>query len=163
MLALLGLLAVAGYQNRDKLGELLGQLTGGGAAGGAGNNSLPGQQAGSGAPAGGAAGGGILGGLGGILGGLLGQAPSPAQTSGGLRDIVNSFNEHGHADTVGSWVQPGSNKPVQTSELEEALGSDTIDALAEKTGLSRDDILSRLSTVLPSAVDGLTPGGRLPS
>ena len=31
MTALLGLLAVAGYQNRDKIGEMLKDLTGGGA------------------------------------------------------------------------------------------------------------------------------------
>src|SRR3712207_7967263 len=58
MTALLGLLAIAGYQNRDKLSEMIGGL-GGGASGGA-SGGLPGGL------------GGLLGGLGGAgAGGLL--------------------------------------------------------------------------------------------
>lgn len=41
MTALLGLLALAGYQNRDKLGELLKGVTGPGAQPGAGNQPGP--------------------------------------------------------------------------------------------------------------------------
>jgi uncharacterized protein YidB (DUF937 family) len=38
-----------------------------------------------------------------------------------------------------------------------------ISHLTEQTGLSRDEILSRLSRELPNAVDQYTPEGRLPS
>ena len=55
MTALLGLLALAGYQNRDKLGELLKGVTGNDAQPGAGNQQGP------------------LGGLLGNLGGALGR------------------------------------------------------------------------------------------
>ena len=68
MTALLGLLAIAGYQNRDKIGEILGNLTKGGST--------------AGAPAGGGT-ANLPGGLGGLLagtsvGGLL---------NGGLRSL----------------------------------------------------------------------------
>ena len=43
------------------------------------------------------------------------------------------------------------------------LCSDTIDEIAAKTGLSRAELLSRLQSVLPTAVDKLTPEGRLPT
>ncbi len=68
MTALLGLLAIAGYQNRDKISEMLGGLGQGGASPapghGAGTSSLPGQAD--------PQGGGLGGGLGGLLGGLGG-------------------------------------------------------------------------------------------
>jgi uncharacterized protein YidB (DUF937 family) len=38
-----------------------------------------------------------------------------------------------------------------------------IDMLVKQTGLSREELLSRLSKVLPEAVDKLTPDGRLPA
>jgi uncharacterized protein YidB (DUF937 family) len=60
----------------------------------------------------------------------------------------------------------GSNRPQQEvaePQLADALGGDTIDALAKQTGLSREELLSRLRSVLPTAVDKLTPQGRLPT
>ena len=59
MLALLGLLAVAGYQNRDKLAEMLGRITNA--------PGSPNQPPGTRPPAGGL--GGLLGNLGGVIGG----------------------------------------------------------------------------------------------
>jgi len=40
---------------------------------------------------------------------------------------------------------------------------DTIEQLTSQTGLSRDELLSRFKSVLPMAVDKLTPQGRLPT
>ena len=81
MTALLGLLAVLGYQNRDKIGEILGGL---------GKSGDPNQKE--------------QGGLGGLL-----------------------------------------------------------DTLAKQTGLSRDELLDRLTRELPQAVDKFTPQGRVPT
>ena len=154
MLALLGLLAVAGYQNRDKLGELLGGVTG------AGNNNTPAApDAGDAAPPQ-ASGGGLLDN---ILGGVFGKGTGSGDVRGGLGDLLDQFNGGGQGDVAKSWVERGPNRDVGSSELENALGKDTIDALTRQTGLSRDELLSRLRTVLPTAVDGLTPEGRLPT
>src|SRR3954454_11136043 len=80
MTALLGLLAVAGFQNRDKLAEMLGGLGSGSSnpgGQGTGQGQVSGQQ-GSGGLGGlvgsltGGGGGGLGGGLGGLLGGLGG-------------------------------------------------------------------------------------------
>jgi uncharacterized protein YidB (DUF937 family) len=163
MLALLGLLAVAGYQNRDKLGELLGGVTG------AGGGNAPDPQGGRlGSPASGgpqATGGGGLGGLlGGLFGGAAGGgAPGGGDIQGGLGDLLDQFNGRGQGETAKSWVERGPNRDVEAGALEETLSSDTIDALARQTGLSREELLSRLKTVLPTAVDKLTPEGRLPT
>lgn len=148
MVALLGLLAVAGYQNRDKLGEMLGGL---------GNQSNdPNRPAGAGA-------GGGLGDLLGGLGGALGGAASGGSLSGGLGDLVDKFRQNGLGDKADSWVRTGDNAPVAPADLETTLGEDTITELTQKTGLSRAELLERLAKTLPDAVNHLTPDGRLPT
>ena len=151
MVALLGMLAVAGYQNRDKLGAMLGGMGGGNQAGGAG----PGGQS-----AGGLGGmlGGALGGTGGGMGGGLGSI-----LSGGLGDLVDRFNGAGQGQKAQSWIGTGDNEPIKPTDLERTLGEDTINELQEKTGLSRQDLLERLSKTLPEAVNQFTPDGRIPS
>ncbi|MFL5023163.1 MAG: YidB family protein [Microvirga sp.] len=152
MTALLGLLAVAGFQNRDKIAEMLGGLTSnpGGAPGGPGH-----QQGGAGSLGG-------LGGLGGLLGGLGGQN-SGGLLSGGLGELVDSFRQNGQGDVAESWVGTGPNKEVAPQQLEQAIGPDVLAALTQQTGLSREEILARLSKELPQAVDQYTPEGRIPS
>ena len=152
--ALLGVLAVAGYQNRDKIAEVLRGLR---------NPSQPG-------PDGQARSGGlgdILGGLsGGSLGGLgdlLRGGASGGSLSGGLGDLLKQFEEKGQGATAKSWVEPGPNKDIDDNQLSDVLGPEVLDDLAEKTGLSREEILSRLSRDLPKAVDDMTPGGQLPT
>lgn len=150
MTALLGLLAIAGYQNRDKIAEMLGGLTSNNPGGTPGN---PGQSQGD---------LGGLGGLGGLLGGLTGQNPG-GLLNGGLGELVDSFREHGQGDIADSWIGTGPNKEVAPQQLEQAIGPDVLDTLTQQTGLSREEILARLSRELPQAVDQYTPEGRLPA
>ena len=51
----------------------------------------------------------------------------------------------------------------EKAQTEKAIGPDLIDQLAKQTGLTREDLLARLSQVLPEAVDKMTPEGRLPA
>jgi len=151
MTALLGLLAVAGYQNRDKIAEMLGGAQGGQAAAPAG----PGGQAGQGS----------LGGLGGLLGGLGGAGGAPSAggfLGGGLNQLVDLFTKNGHGDVAQSWVGTGPNQQIAPPQLERAVGPDVLATLSQQTGLSREELLARLSRELPQAVDKYTPDGRLP-
>ena len=150
MVALLGLLAVAGYQNRDKISEMLGGLKGA-PAGGPGMPGQPGQPSGQ---------GGILGSLGGLLGG---GASAGGVLSGGLGQLIDHFRQNGQGPTADSWVNRGPNQPVNEDQLAQALGPDVLNTLSQHTGLSRDELLSRLSRELPNAVDQMTPEGRLPT
>ena len=149
MVALLGMLALAGYQNRDKLTEMLG---------GAGNRnpSDPNAPARQGQ---GQGGGGILGGLGGLLGG----GGIGSVLSGGLGDLVDQFKQNGQGTVADSWVKTGPNQSIEPEHVEKAIAPDVIDTLVQQTGLSRDELLSRLAKVLPEAVDKYTPDGRIPS
>jgi len=140
MTALLGLLAIAGYQNRDKIAEMLGSAQGGAGTGQSGLGGLLGQ---------------LSGGLGaGGVGGLL---------SGGIGELVDRFKQSGQADTVDSWVGTGPNKQIAPSQVEQAIGPDVLETLSTQTGLSRQELLARLSRELPNAVDKYTPQGHLPT
>jgi uncharacterized protein YidB (DUF937 family) len=121
-------------------------------------------------PAGNATGGGFGGGLGGGLGsvlsgglgGLLAGGAAGSVISGGLGDLLKQLQQSGHGDTANSWVSNGPNKQIAPNDLANALGSDQINGLMSQTGLSRDNLLSGLSQMLPEAVNHLTPNGRLP-
>lgn len=146
MVALLGLLAVAGYQNREKLGGLL--------------NGLGQQPSDPNDPNRNSGGlGNILDGLGGAIGG----ATAGSVLSGGLGDLVDRFRQSGRGDKADSWINKGDNAPVDPTDLEDTLGEDTIAELTQKTGLTREELLERLSKTLPEAVNSMTPEGRLPT
>jgi uncharacterized protein YidB (DUF937 family) len=147
MLALLGLLAIAGYQNRDKLGTILGNITGQQPDGT--RPSSMGRESTSGAD--------ILSGLGGLFGGG-GQG-----ISGAIGDLFDRFTGSGRGEVARSWVERGENREPTAIDIEEALGPDSIDELTRQTGLSREELLNRLRSVLPVAVDKFTPEGRLPT
>ncbi|KWV47037.1 MULTISPECIES: YidB family protein [Rhizobium] len=82
---------------------------------------------------------------------------------GGLGGLLGKLTEAGQGDTVDSWVQPGQNKPIAPGSLNDALGSKTISDLARQAGISEQELLNQLSTVLPGVVDKLTPRGQLPT
>ena len=166
-MALLGLLAYGAYKNRDKISDVLSGL---GERAGLQDGSTRGEAGlGSGSSFGGGAGnfGGGSGGLGGALGGLLGSAgnalPPGSVLRQGLDNLLESFSQSGNADTARSWVDTGPNREAEPQQIEAAVGRDTVDELARQTGLSRDELLSRLRTALPEMVDRLTPDGRLPT
>ena len=164
MIALLGALAVAGYQNRDKLGAMLSSATG--------TSTDPNQS-----PAAGSEGqpGGLLDSLrdmasnltGGqsekALAGLgMGGAAASGDVMAGLSEMFERFSGPEHQAKAQSWVGTGPNEALAPDEVEQALDADTITELLEKTGLNRSDLLSRLSQILPDAVDQVTPDGKMP-
>ena len=142
MTALLGLLAIAGYQNRDKLAEM---LRGAGA-------TTPGSS--SQQPA--------LGGLLGNLSGMLGGAGVGGLLNGGIGELLEKFKQSGQGETAQSWISSGPNQEISPPQLKQAIGPDVLQTLEEQTGLSQAEILARLSRELPTAVDQYTPEGRLP-
>jgi len=146
MIALLGLLAVAGYQNRDKLAEALGGI-----------KQPPGGKPGDNDQA--ADQGGLLG----KLGGMFSGASAGSVLSGGLGDLIERFKQSGHGQAAESWVKTGPNQPLAPEQLEQAIGPDVLSKLSQQTGLSSEELLSRLTRELPTAVDKLTPEGRLPT
>jgi uncharacterized protein YidB (DUF937 family) len=146
MTALLGLIAVAGYQNRDKIAEMIRGV-------GANNSQAPAQ-------------GDQNLGLNGVLGnlrGVLGGTGAGGFLGNGLRELVDRFKQNGHGEVAQSWVNIGPNREIAPHELQTAIGTDVLAELSQRTGLSEEELLTRLSQQLPAAVDRYTPEGRLPA
>lgn len=155
LIALLAVVAAAGYQNRDKIAEVLKGLQGQQTPNSDGNVAQSPDQTGL---------GGILGRLAnGGLGSLLGGSSPGGILSGGLGGLLDQFRQNGLGERADTWVNTGPNEGIQDHELSQALGDDVLDELTQKTGLSKDEILKRLSADLPKAVDDLTPEGAIPT
>jgi len=114
--------------------------------------------------------------LGKLFGGRSAPAPSPAAPPqsvptnvpagslvGGLSDLIGRLTAGGAAPQVNSWVGPGENHPIQPGQLGSALGQNTIDDLAARTGMSKEQLLQELALVLPQLINNLTPNGRVPT
>jgi uncharacterized protein YidB (DUF937 family) len=82
---------------------------------------------------------------------------------GGLGGLVDKLQKGGLGSLVNSWIGSGQNQPVSPNQLGPALGPDIIKTLAQRSGLSEEELTRQLSQVLPGLVDKLTPNGRLPT
>jgi len=146
LLALLGLAAVAGYQNRDALRGMIDRATRDRPP-----ESLQERAATAADPW------------------MAGTDPTPLpdrtepdlmrSLRAGLGDLLRRFDLRGDDTTAQSWVGPGQNLTVTPDWLGTVLGDEMISELTEKTGLPRVALLARLSQVLPDTVDLLTPEG----
>jgi len=96
-----------------------------------------------------------------------GGSPAPGTEAGGLLGglggLLEKFQQSGLGEVAKSWVGSGQNQPVSPSSLGSALGPSIVKALAEKTGMSEQEVTAQLSQLLPGFVDKMTPQGRLPT
>jgi uncharacterized protein YidB (DUF937 family) len=90
----------------------------------------------------------------GVLSGLLAQ-------SGGLQGMASKFSQSGQGDAFSSWVGMGENQPVSSNQVQEALGSDQVRAIATKMGVDPNLASQFLAEYLPKIVDKLTPTGKV--
>ncbi len=149
--ALLGILAVAGYQNRDKLAQMFGTN----AAPGAGQPStqLPIPSRLDESPVRNE----------GITKLLAGVSGAGALLSNGLAELVDRFQTSGQGPVADSWIKTGPNEKASPADLENAIGADVLETLTSQTGLTRAEIVARLTRDLPDAVDRYTPDGKIPT
>ena len=84
-------------------------------------------------------------------------------SKGGVEGLVSSLRAGGLGGVVDSWISTGSNQPVEPQQLGAALGPDTVNQLAAKTGLSIETLLPLLAAFLPMIIDHLTPDGQVPA
>ena len=89
-----------------------------------------------------------------VLGGLLAQ-------SGGLQGLASKFAQSGEGNAFQSWVGMGENQPVSNDQIQNALGSEQVKALAAKMGIDPAQASSFLAEYLPKIVDKLTPAGKI--
>ena len=95
-------------------------------------------------------------------GGLMDQL-SKGVSGTALGDVLDRFRNAGAGAKVDSWVRQGPNEPIETHEVESAIDEETLSSLSQQTGLSREELIARITQALPEAVDKMTPSGEFPS
>lgn len=116
-------------------------------------DAIAGQVVGALSQGGGAQGGGLME----VVSGLINNPQT-----GGLQGLIKSFEQNGLGGVVASWVGTGQNLPISPEQLQAVLGNEQVAALAQKLGLSSQDLSGQLSQLLPQVVDTVTPGGTVP-
>ena len=81
----------------------------------------------------------------------------------GLAGLVQQLAASGLGPQVQSWIGTGANLPVSGDQIQQALGSEKIQQLAQQVGLDPAQLSGALAHLLPHAIDQLTPGGQMPA
>ena len=83
-------------------------------------------------------------------------------SQGGVDGLLAKLRAGGLGNHVDSWVSTGANQPVEPAQLGAALGPDTVNQLAAKSGVSIEKLLPMLAAFLPMIINHLTPTGQAP-
>ena len=83
------------------------------------------------------------------------------EQQGGLQAILDKFRQGQFGDIVGSWLGNGENQPITGDHVQQALGSDTINQLAEKLGIDPAQASSTIAQFLPTVTDAASPNGEV--
>ncbi|RLP24081.1 DUF937 domain-containing protein [Mesorhizobium sp. YM1C-6-2] len=79
-----------------------------------------------------------------------------------LGELLERFRSTGAGQKVDSWIRQGPNEPLDEGEVEAAIDDETLSSLSIQTGLSKQELVARITGALPAAVDRLSPEGELP-
>jgi uncharacterized protein YidB (DUF937 family) len=96
-------------------------------------------------------------------GATMGNLAGAIDESGGVDGLVDKLRAGGLDQEVDSWVSTGANQPVDPERLGAALGPETTQRLANKTGLDISALLPLLAAFLPQLINMLTPEGKTPT
>jgi uncharacterized protein YidB (DUF937 family) len=105
--------------------------------------------------------------LGGLLKGnsanIISSVLKVAQSQGGLSSLVEKFTHQDSptASAAASWVGTGDNQAVSGDEVEQAVGADTVNQVAQDAGVSPTEAKDGLAAALPQLIDKLSPNGKL--
>jgi len=82
---------------------------------------------------------------------------------GGVEGLMEKLSGSGLGKIGDSWISTGKNKSISATQLQKVLGSDVIEKLAAKLGITNKAAVSMLVQYLPLIVDKLTPDGKASS
>jgi uncharacterized protein YidB (DUF937 family) len=71
---------------------------------------------------------------------------------GGMDGILSQLKQNGLADQVQSWITPGENKAVSPEQVQQGLGTSTIENIAQRAGISPTVASGVIAVVLPLVV-----------
>jgi uncharacterized protein YidB (DUF937 family) len=70
----------------------------------------------------------------------------------GMDGILNQLKQNGLADQVQSWISPGENKSITPDQVQQGFGNATVEAIAQRAGISPAVATGIISVVLPLVV-----------
>jgi uncharacterized protein YidB (DUF937 family) len=93
---------------------------------------------------------------------VLGGAAGGGSSAGGLGGVLAQLQRAGFGEQADSWVGRGTNKPIPPDAMTQIFGSDGLEQISRRAGLSREDTSLGLSELLPEVIDRVTPDGSVP-
>jgi outer membrane protein OmpA-like peptidoglycan-associated protein/uncharacterized protein YidB (DUF937 family) len=84
------------------------------------------------------------------------------EQGGGLSGLLDRFRSTGMGDIVSSWLGGGA-PTASATQVETALGRDTLSNMASKAGVSMSTAASALAFMIPRIIQRFAPGGVLPT
>jgi uncharacterized protein YidB (DUF937 family) len=107
--------------------------------------------------------GSVLAKVGGEQGSMAKIALDLFSEHGGLNGVLDKFKASGLGEQVASWISTGDNLPISAAQVANALGSNTLAAIAAKFELSPEALSDLIAENLPKLVDKMTPNGEIPA
>src|ERR1051325_11759207 len=92
---------------------------------------------------------------------LIGMRGSLLAQSGGLQGLASKVAQSGQGHVFQSWVGMDENQPVSGNQVQQALGSEQISAIATRMGVDPAVAATFIAEYLPKIVDKLTPNGKI--
>lgn len=92
---------------------------------------------------------------------LVGMVGSLLAQSGGLQGLASKFAQSGQENAFQSWVGMGENQPISGNQVQHAIGSEQINAIATRMGVDPAVASTFLAEYLPKIIDKLTPAGKI--
>ncbi|HXY47828.1 MAG TPA: OmpA family protein [Terriglobales bacterium] len=96
-------------------------------------------------------------------GSLLTSVLSLMQEQNGFSGFLDRFRKVGLSDAVSGWLSGAPTSALSADTLQSALGSQTVNNIASRTGLSLATVTSALGFMIPKLVQSLAPGGAIPT
>ena len=95
-----------------------------------------------------------------VISQVMGLINNP--NGGGLAGLLEQFKAGGLGHLADSWVGTGQNLPISAEQVQGVLGSERVQQMAAKVGISPEMLSGQLAKLLPQAVDKVTPDGTVP-
>ncbi|WFL66803.1 YidB family protein [Pantoea sp. X85] len=83
------------------------------------------------------------------------------QEQGGVEVLLQKFQQGGLGQVLNNWLGSGSNMSIDGGEIQNALGNDQLQSLADKLGTDVQGASGTLAALLPQVIDKLSPQGHI--
>ncbi|XXN62581.1 YidB family protein [Enterobacter ludwigii] len=83
------------------------------------------------------------------------------QEQGGVEVLLQKFQQGGLGQVLNTWIGSGDNQSIGGGDIQNALGQDQLQSLADKLGTDVQGASGTLATLLPQVIDKLSPQGHI--